>query len=80
MNSHLPSVATPISPMELFCPSWVFKKRAVTMTGLEPANLLIEFQPVVPTDVTLSTFGKQFFMESNHINKNHNFIFNLNFY
>ena len=28
MYSHLPSVATPISPMVFSCPSWVFKENA----------------------------------------------------
>jgi len=28
LYSHHPSVATPISPMEFLCPSWVFKRKA----------------------------------------------------
>ena len=31
MYPHHPSVATPISPMELLCPSWVFKRSAISL-------------------------------------------------
>lgn len=31
MYPHHPSVATPISPMELLCPSWVLKRSAISL-------------------------------------------------
>ena len=31
MYPHHPSVATPISPMEFLCPSWVFKRKAISL-------------------------------------------------
>lgn len=38
MYSHLPSVATPISPMVFFFPSWVFKKNDISLLHAASGN------------------------------------------
>ena len=36
LYSHHPPVATPISPIEFLCPSWVFKRKAIYFLGFLP--------------------------------------------